>query len=73
MPNILLVDKLIACQILIEIDGEVYNRTKLIEQFANVWYMFLSYEVNGYSITAYEYSFIHLSCMQSYGISEVFH
>ena len=73
IPDIMSVDKPIVSLILIELHGEVYNHTKLIEQFAKARYMLFSYEVNGYSIIACEYSFIYLSCMQSCGISDVLH
>uniref|UniRef100_A0A914WX78 Methyltransferase domain-containing protein n=1 Tax=Plectus sambesii TaxID=2011161 RepID=A0A914WX78_9BILA len=70
MPDVLSAEEPIACQILIEIHQGPFLHAKLLERFAKARYMLFSYEINGYSIDACEYSFIHISCMQRYGISD---
>uniref|UniRef100_A0A914X548 Methyltransferase domain-containing protein n=1 Tax=Plectus sambesii TaxID=2011161 RepID=A0A914X548_9BILA len=70
MPDVLSAEEPIACQILIEIHQGPFLHAKLLEHFAKARYMLFSYEINGYAIDACEYSFIHTSCMQRYGISD---
>ncbi|ETN82087.1 hypothetical protein NECAME_08186 [Necator americanus] len=55
------------CQILLEIHGKPIQHVTLLHQIAELDYALFSYEVNGYSLEACEYSFINLNCMARYG------
>ena len=71
----------IFCQILIEIHGEGRNSegnpwrrpardvVELVRTFAKYEYYLFSYEINGFHLSLCEFSFIHKSCMQTYGVS----
>ncbi|EYB97576.1 hypothetical protein Y032_0139g2105 [Ancylostoma ceylanicum] len=61
--------KFTACQIFLELHGKPIEHVILLQQIAQLNYALFSYEINGNSLTACEYSFIHLDCMEQYGAS----
>ncbi|CAJ0605162.1 unnamed protein product [Cylicocyclus nassatus] len=58
------------CQLFLEVHHyKPINHVKLLQQIARLDYALFFYEVNGDSLQACEYSFIHLTCMKRYGVS----
>lgn len=57
------------CQIFLELHGSTSNHTQLLRKVATLDYALFSYEPNAYCSFCCEYSFIHLSCMERYGVS----
>ncbi|EGT53880.1 hypothetical protein CAEBREN_03699 [Caenorhabditis brenneri] len=55
------------CQIYLEVHGGAPEHAKLLREIAHLKYRLFAYEVNGYSMNACEYSFIHESCLEKYG------
>ncbi|KIH67782.1 hypothetical protein ANCDUO_01887 [Ancylostoma duodenale] len=51
----------------LELHGKPIDHVTLLRQIAQLNYALFSYEINGNSLTACEYSFIHLDCMERYG------
>uniref|UniRef100_A0A8R1DTK1 Methyltranfer_dom domain-containing protein n=1 Tax=Caenorhabditis japonica TaxID=281687 RepID=A0A8R1DTK1_CAEJA len=64
-------EKFTVCQIYLEIHGHPIEHAQLLQQIAHLKYRLFSYEVNGYSMEACEYSFIHESCVDKYGAKRV--
>uniref|UniRef100_A0A8R1INN2 Methyltransf_21 domain-containing protein n=1 Tax=Caenorhabditis japonica TaxID=281687 RepID=A0A8R1INN2_CAEJA len=60
-------EKLIVCQIYLELHGGAQEHVKLLRELAHLQYRLFSYEINGSAMTACEYSFIHETCIEKYG------
>ncbi|KAF1759808.1 hypothetical protein GCK72_016275 [Caenorhabditis remanei] len=55
------------CQIYLELHGGAPEHVALLNRIAHLGYRLFSYEINGYSMSACEYSFIHDKCIDKYG------
>ncbi|CAJ0605165.1 unnamed protein product [Cylicocyclus nassatus] len=64
-------EKYKVCQVLIEIHGQGNSQLHLLVSIAKQGYALFSYEVNGWTMAACEYSFIHMSCLKQYGAVEL--
>ncbi|VDO90548.1 unnamed protein product [Heligmosomoides polygyrus] len=53
-------------QIFLEVHGKSNLHAELLRKIAVLDYALFSYEVNGNALSACEYSFIHLDCMERY-------
>uniref|UniRef100_A0A8R1EDB8 Methyltransf_21 domain-containing protein n=1 Tax=Caenorhabditis japonica TaxID=281687 RepID=A0A8R1EDB8_CAEJA len=60
-------EKFTVCQIYLEVHGGAQEHVKLLQEIAHLDYRLFSYEVNGFGMTACEYSFIHETCIEKYG------
>uniref|UniRef100_A0A8R1HUE0 Methyltransf_21 domain-containing protein n=1 Tax=Caenorhabditis japonica TaxID=281687 RepID=A0A8R1HUE0_CAEJA len=60
-------EKFTVCQIYLEVHGGAQEHVKLLQEIAHLNYRLFSYEVNGFGMTACEYSFIHETCIEKYG------
>ncbi|CAI4225765.1 unnamed protein product [Auanema sp. JU1783] len=56
------------CQVFIELHGLAYDMLSLLHAIARQDYFLFFYEINGDSLKACEYSFIHSSCLKAYGL-----
>uniref|UniRef100_A0A1I7YSS3 Methyltranfer_dom domain-containing protein n=1 Tax=Steinernema glaseri TaxID=37863 RepID=A0A1I7YSS3_9BILA len=57
-----------ACQILIELHHEPYRMLSLLKTLSWSGFLLFHHEINGGTHKACEFSFIHESCLQDYGI-----
>ncbi|KAF1771078.1 hypothetical protein GCK72_002903 [Caenorhabditis remanei] len=55
------------CQIYLEVHGGSPAHVELLNHIGQLGYRLFSYEVNGYAMTACEYSFIRDACVDKYG------
>lgn len=61
-------DEFRVCQLFLEMHGQAYKMRDLLQQISKRNYLLFFYEVNGDSLSACEYSFIHPDCMERYGV-----
>lgn len=64
-------NKTIACQIFIEMHGTPHQCAALHSQLGKAGFYLFAYELNGYFTNLAEYSFIHQSCFERYGVTTV--
>lgn len=60
-------DRYRTCQIFLEVHGSAGQMRRLLREIANRDYRLFFFEVNGNTMEACEYSFIHPDCMEKYG------